>query len=378
MMFTAMVNGAPANLIASPLTGLTATIAGPTTDYASYWQAKMYRFGRRRNAVARRRGSGLHSYTFPATAAIPAGATGSYSVGLEGYIQPTSADPRYAAVNPVLTFAVTDPTPQATPDRSLAQRTATAATTISSAHGGARKDPQYCVFGHNPADYDSAGAPRFEGTSDVDAEALDFRHMLHKVHAGTQLSEPYVIGGFPLPSATLPGGTPNNFAADRYPAPLTACDACHTSKNWTLPPRGVACLRPDDLRRDELRPGRGQQRDRVLREPVLDRHVDVAGASHDIGMHELPRRAVHARARAAQYNGRRHRSVRDVSRLRHGRGRRAVPRHAVKVWLAMAIALASCSDHACRRARAMAATAARPCTRPGSWICRARTFMSRS
>lgn len=28
---------------------------------------------------------------------------------------------------------------------------------------------------------------------------------------------PYVIGGFPLPSATSPGGTQNDFGADRYP-----------------------------------------------------------------------------------------------------------------------------------------------------------------
>jgi hypothetical protein len=44
-----------------------------------------------------------------------------------------------------------------------------------------------------------------------------------------------VIGGYPLPSVTDPGGTPNNFGADRYPPPLTSCEMCHASKNWTLP-----------------------------------------------------------------------------------------------------------------------------------------------
>ena len=171
---------------------------------------------------------------FPASAAIPATAAGSYSVGLEGYIQPTSADPRYAAVNPVMAFAVTDATPQ--PRRSIVARAnCNGCHDDLSAHGGARKNPDYCVFCHNTAAYDSAGAPRFQGTTNVLADTIDFRHFIHKVHAGDQLSQPYLIGGFPLPSVADPAGTQNNFAADRYPAPLTSCNACHTSKNWTLP-----------------------------------------------------------------------------------------------------------------------------------------------
>ncbi|HTR50427.1 MAG TPA: OmcA/MtrC family decaheme c-type cytochrome [Kofleriaceae bacterium] len=231
MTFTATVNGAPVNLLASPLTGLTATIAGPNTDYQTEWQAKIQGSGAV-GTLTFDPTTGLHSYTFPAV--IPATATGSYTVGLEGYLQPTSSSPRYAAVNPVLAFAVTDATPQ--PRRQIvALANCNTCHYQLSAHGGSRTNPDYCVMCHNPASYDSAGAPRLEGTSNVDAEALDFRHMLHKVHAGTNLTEPYVIGGFPLPSTTNPIGTPNNFAADRYPAPLTACDACHASKNWTLP-----------------------------------------------------------------------------------------------------------------------------------------------
>ena len=234
MTFTATVNGAPANLITSPLTGMTATIAGPTTDYATFWQAKVQGSGAVGTLALLDAPTGLHSYTFPAASAIPALATGSYGVALEGYIQPTSTSPRYAAVNPVFTFAVTDATPQ--PRRQIVARdNCNGCHYDLNAHGGARKEVQYCLFCHNPANYDSAGAPRFQGTNNVDAEALDFKHMLHKVHAGTQLAEPFVVGGFPLPSVANPGGTQNDFAETRYPAPLTACDACHTSKNWTLP-----------------------------------------------------------------------------------------------------------------------------------------------
>lgn len=41
MTFQALVNALPADLIGLPLTALTATIAGPTTDYATEWQAKI-------------------------------------------------------------------------------------------------------------------------------------------------------------------------------------------------------------------------------------------------------------------------------------------------------------------------------------------------
>ena len=234
MTFTAMVNGAPADLIGSPLTAITATIAGPTTDYATEWGSKVQGSGAAGTLGVVNAGTGTYSYVFPASAAIPPTATGSYSVALEGYLQPTSADPRYATVNPVLTFAVTDAAPQ--PRRTIVSLENCNGCHYSlAAHGGARTNPQYCVFCHNPAASDTAGAPRFQGSTNVLADTIDFRHFIHKVHAGDQLSEPYMIGGFPLPSVADPAGTQNNFAADRYPAPLTSCDACHTSKNWTLP-----------------------------------------------------------------------------------------------------------------------------------------------
>ncbi len=234
LTFTAMVNGAPADLIGAPLTGITATIAGPTTDYTSEWQAKIQGTNAAGTLSLVDASTGTYRYVFPATAAIPATAAGSYSVALEGFLQPTPADPRYATVNPVLTFAVTDATPQ--PRRSIVSRAAcNGCHQDLAAHGGARKSPEYCVFCHNPATYDSAGAPRFQGTSNVLADTIDFRHFIHKVHAGDQLSQPYVIGGFPLPSVANPKGTQNNFATTRYPAPLTSCAACHTSTSWTLP-----------------------------------------------------------------------------------------------------------------------------------------------
>ncbi len=227
--FQALVDGVPRDLIAQPLTALTATIAGPTTDYATEWAVKILPAGTLAVVDASQE---IFSYAFATP--IPATATGSYTVGLEGYLQPTPADARYAAVNPTFTFGVTDAVPR--PRRAVVSRAECNGCHFDlSAHGGARKSPEYCVLCHNTTLYDAAGAPQFEGSSNVLAEALDFRHFIHKIHAGDQLTEPFVIGGFPLPTVANPAGTQNDFGAIRYPRDLVDCAACHTSKNWTLP-----------------------------------------------------------------------------------------------------------------------------------------------
>lgn len=234
MTFRAVVDGTPRNLLAQPFTSLTATMAGPTTDYATMWQARIQGTGAVGTLAAVDAADGVFAYTFPPTGAIPAVATGSYSIGLEGYVQPTPSDPRYAAVNPVLTFAVTDATPAAR--RSIVSRSNCNSCHYDlAAHGGSRKNPDYCVFCHNPATFDSAGAARFEATSNVVADTIDFRRMIHKVHAGENLSQGYVLGGFPLPSVANPGGTPVVFSDIRYPRPLQDCSACHAGTTWTLP-----------------------------------------------------------------------------------------------------------------------------------------------
>jgi OmcA/MtrC family decaheme c-type cytochrome len=230
LTFTAKVNGAPRDLLAQPLTRITATIAGPNTDFSTEWQARIQGASAVGTLAAVDASQGIYSYTFPT--AIPPSATGSFEVGLEGYLQPTPTDPRYATDNPILAFAVTDATAHAR--RQIVDRAKCDGCHYDlNHHGGSRKNPNYCAFCHNPTLADGRIA-RFESTTDVVAGSLDLRSFVHKIHAGNQLSQGFAIGDG-APTVANPAGVPIDYSAVRYPRGLGDCAACHTSKNWTLP-----------------------------------------------------------------------------------------------------------------------------------------------
>ena len=211
----------PLDILATPLTRLSATIAGPTTDETTAWQGRIQGSGAVGTLAAVDEASGVFSYTFPATGAIPAGATGSYEVGLEGYSQAaTPGAVRYPAPNPApLVFAVTDASPM--PRRTIVDVAKCDGCHYQvSAHGGMRNDPAYCVECHNTSLQSTPSI--VPAGSSVLGFTIDFRSMIHKIHSGENLAQGYQIGS-------------SNFSDVRYPRPTTDCAACHVGKNWTLP-----------------------------------------------------------------------------------------------------------------------------------------------
>lgn len=236
--FTVKVNGAARDITAEPLTTLTAVMAGPTTDYAQYWTATIQGNNASGTLTAVDAPNGVFEYQFPADRALPADAAGSYAFALEGYLQPVSNGPRYAAFNPVFYAAVTDATPQ--PRRQVVDTARCLACHGELlAHGGQRKNPEECVMCHHANNVNDERAPRFAGTTAV-AHSVHFKVMVHKIHAGEHLLNGYVLGGFPAPSASNPAGTPVDFSEVRFPRFLNDCAACHLPGTSNLPlPGGV-------------------------------------------------------------------------------------------------------------------------------------------
>ena len=250
--FRVRVDGAPRNIVASPVSTLRATIAGPNTDFETYWQATIQGGGASGMLALVDAATGEHTYTFPATAAIPADADGSYTVGLEGYMMHGTA--RIPAFAPVMPFAVTDST-------AMARRIVVDSMLCNdchadlSEHGGQRTNPNYCIMCHNPTNANDDRWSRLEGETTL-VESVDFRVMIHKIHAGEDLTQEYVLGGFPAASETNPTGTVLPFGETRFPNRLDNCTACHVDGTYELP---LA---------DSLIPSQLQERDCV--EPVGD------------------------------------------------------------------------------------------------------------
>jgi OmcA/MtrC family decaheme c-type cytochrome len=230
--FSITTNGEPLDLLASPLTGLAATVAGPTTDYANAAPTTYAMQGAGAvGALVLDGAVGHYAYTLPAP--IPPSATGSFAIGMEGYIADPSNGQVYAALNPVAYVAVTDASP--VPRRTVVDRTKCNSCHVDlSAHGGTRKSPEYCVMCHTPSKVAADLAPRFEVAS-TPVPSENFKVLVHKIHAGDWLTQGYVVGGTPGPTPASPGGTPIDFGAVGFPGDLRACWACHASTSYTLP-----------------------------------------------------------------------------------------------------------------------------------------------
>ncbi len=203
---------------------LALTVAGPTSDYVNRMTETVYRKTTKVPPVVTDAGDGAFTYTFTET--LPISATGTYAVGMEGYLLETIngvKDPvRVAAFNPVSYFSVDGSQPKpavVAVDRKLCN----ACHGELAAHGTNRQNPEYCVLCHNPAASDIAHRP----ATALPATSLDFREIIHRLHRGGDASTPLTVYGS--------SGKPTSFADVVFPGNLADCQTCHLANTYGLP-----------------------------------------------------------------------------------------------------------------------------------------------
>jgi OmcA/MtrC family decaheme c-type cytochrome len=203
----------------SQMNSLSLVIAGPNTDYATFWSE---------NVLTTPSNNGIVNYTF--TRGIPEDAKGSFTVAVQGYRNITLLpgttseikDVRDAGFNQLVAFAVTDTTPVAR--RSVVtQENCNSCHGSLALHGGSRQNVQFCVMCHNANWDDKARRP----VDQLPPESIHMKTMIHKIHTGEELETDLTIYGF--------GNTPHNYNEVLYPGDRRNCEKCHIADTQQLP-----------------------------------------------------------------------------------------------------------------------------------------------
>ena len=225
-----ITNAAGAVIPPSSMSSLSLVMSGPTLDYGALQNGTAAYISETATAAA---ASGSNwTYTF--TNKIPATATGTYAIGIEGYVNIT--------INPgtVISQVVRDSgSPQViyfSVDGSAVVPRRTVVTEancdtchyVLNAHGGFRRNVTYCVLCHNPNQTDAPTRP----AADLPVETVHFKELIHKVHNSANLVSTYTIYGF--------GGSVNNFNSILFPGNTQDCVKCHAAGTQNVPlPAGV-------------------------------------------------------------------------------------------------------------------------------------------
>jgi OmcA/MtrC family decaheme c-type cytochrome len=231
------------NIALSKLGFIQFTMAGPTTDYGytnfGSGTSSTPGYVTESAAMASCSSSGACAYTF--THAIPAGATGTYSIGGEARISVTvlagTTDQQtveYGAKNPVVNFSV-DGSPVAPRRTVVAETNCNNCHVALSLHGTLRNNTEYCVMCHNPSNTDASTRATATVASDktAPAQGINFNLLVHRIHDGVNVTanggKPYIVVGFM--------GSHNDFSGVLYPAMsptgeatyLQNCSMCHVN-----------------------------------------------------------------------------------------------------------------------------------------------------
>lgn len=258
-----LTNNSGAGVPISALGSLSLTMAGPTTDYGYtiFGADAASTPGYVTESAAKAAScspAGTCVYTFKH--AVPAGATGTYAIGLEARRtetllagRPNQQVVQYGASNPVSYFSVDGST--VAPRRLVvALSNCNQCHVQLSLHGTLRNNTLYCVMCHNPSNTDATTRAAAANPADktMPPQGINFNLLVHRIHFGPNATadgakNPYIVVGF--------GGSHNDFSDTLFPplAPTGTpgdtqnCSLCHTGsseqnlpigKNQVVDPQG--------------------------------------------------------------------------------------------------------------------------------------------
>jgi len=212
---------------------LAVNVAWSTTDYANIGSGNLPGIPLSMNPLATCGGAstdnGNGTFTVTSPMAIPATATGSLSVAIEGHpavdVYNDGSVERIAVTNAVFYAPITDA--NATARRAVVdiQKCDDCHNQLS-LHGNNRTDkPEVCVTCHNPTMTDvnqRAGDP-CNSTLGADDTPIDFKHMIHGIHASGEIGKSYDVCGFRSSVHSF------DFI---YPGRLNNCEGCHLAGTY--------------------------------------------------------------------------------------------------------------------------------------------------
>jgi OmcA/MtrC family decaheme c-type cytochrome len=220
-------------ILPTSMNSLSLVLGWPTSDVGTFLRESA-------NKASKINGN---TYTYTFTGKLPNDATGSLIVSVEGYVSvkinpntPKEATVRDAGFNQVTYYGIngTEPVPR----RQVVElsKCNNCHDTLA-LHGGSRRNVQYCIVCHNANNDDSARRPANLNPP----ESIHFKRMIHRIHTGVNLTQPFSIVGF--------NQQPVSFNEVRFPGDRRDCETCHFTGTYTLPMKGTNFL-PTKTARD--------------------------------------------------------------------------------------------------------------------------------
>lgn len=204
-------------LDAAKMPNLRLVLAWPTSDYKVAVEEDVRK--------AQSAGNGVYIYKFRYT--IPADATGSGAIGIQGFLQADLNKPngsiikgqRDVGFNVVKYFAITDA--ESIPRRQVVKvENCNVCHLTLATHGETRRNTEFCVMCHNATQTD--GDKRKTAKGPEPAENIHFKRLIHRIHTGAKMGESWILyGGVPAKPGAI------EFGDIRFPGDRRNCVKCH-------------------------------------------------------------------------------------------------------------------------------------------------------